>query len=93
MWRQVDRAPRRWPALVWKRTTSLTGQLFIQALVNGIGLTIIAGLAGLGAGLFEVSVIRRANLARTTVSPSLSEAQRRRERDAWRRFVRSVLAD
>lgn len=53
----------------------------------------IAGLAGLGAGLFEVSVIRRANLARTTVSPSLSEAQRRRERDAWRRFVRSVLAD
>lgn len=49
MWRQVDRAPRRWPALVWKRTTSLTGQLFIQALVNGIALTIIAGLAGLVA--------------------------------------------
>jgi hypothetical protein len=47
LWQQVDRAPRRRPALLWKRAPALAGQLLIQALVNGIALGIIAGLAGL----------------------------------------------
>lgn len=53
----------------------------------------IAGLAGLGAGLLDHEAIRRANPARTRIEPSISGAERRRERDAWRRFVASVLGD
>lgn len=51
----------------------------------------IAGLAGLGAGLLGVEAIRRANPVRARFEPALSDAARRRERDAWRRFVESVL--
>ncbi len=51
----------------------------------------IAGLAGLGGRLLDRDAIQRANPARTRVEPALSDAERRRERDAWRRFVESVL--
>lgn len=47
-WRPVDRLPRR-RTVLWERASSLAGQLVIQALVNGIALAIIVGLAGLVA--------------------------------------------
>lgn len=53
----------------------------------------IAGLAGLGAGLLDVVAIRRANPARARFEPTLADADRRREREAWRRFVEAALAD
>ncbi len=48
-WQPVDRFPRRWPTVLWERMSSLVGQLLIQALVNGLALSLIVGLAGLVA--------------------------------------------
>jgi glycerol kinase len=50
----------------------------------------VAGLAGLGAGLFEQSVIGAANPVRIRFEPRLTAAKRGAERASWRRFVASA---
>lgn len=47
----------------------------------------VAGLAGLGAGLLEASVIAAANPVRIRFEPRLTSIDRAAERDSWRHFV------
>ena len=52
----------------------------------------IAGLAGLGAGLFEVAAITAANPTRARYDPGLDRAERQAQREAWCRFVSAAAA-
>jgi glycerol kinase len=47
----------------------------------------VAALAGIGAGLLGRDEIRNANPVRERLRPRLSAADRKAEREAWRRFV------
>lgn len=52
----------------------------------------IAGLAAIGGGLLGPEEVAGANPIRLTLTPKLSAADRRAERDTWRRFVTAAAA-